>query len=575
MARSKALSASIAFAGLLSMLALANAQGDKPVLHERIPPDPAEDLAMKVAPSRQPGATSPHQLAATLGLVDPTAAPDPLRLPSPLESAYTTGSEYEEFQADRDTRRPEVSRYSEPFVPSTAPFKRLAAFDAVRDDYVLYVHDARLVPMSASVRPGPDEDLFFEDVVVDVAPRVRARIPSVGPGARIVRGRLGLGAESLGFFVAHDDADNWFVQATAVKHPGVARLVLQLSIPRAAFGGPFSDVGWLDLPRISRLPENVARDAAAVRAAIGVSRRMRPREAIAKLVEYHRGFVEGSARLPSRGNLYLDLALSKHGVCRHRAFSFLVTAQSLGIPTRMVMNEAHAWVEVNDGALWRRIDLGGAGRLADPIDPRERNAFRAPPDVLPWPDGTQSGDAMVTEARARGASSAAAGGDPNDNAVERGETPFGAGAPNDKPGTAGAPNDNPREAPFGDGTPNDQPGTTPNDQPGTTPNDQPGTTPARPPSNISLAFVEDVARRGFPLHVRGDVHADGQPCPRVAVELWLKPMQTQPSRFLGTLATGEGGSFAGGIVVPTLFPLGDYDVTARTMGDARCGPGTN
>ena len=566
MARIKALSASAAFAGLLAMLTLGRAQGDKPVLHEPIPPDPAEDMAMNVVAAKPPGAMASKELAATLGLIDPTAAPNPLKLPSPLESTYTTGSVYEEFQADRDTRRPEVSRYSEPFVPSTAPFKRLAAFDAVREDYVLYAHDARLVPMSGNVRPRADDDLFFEDVVVDVAPQVRARIPSVGPGARIVRGRLGLGAESLGFFVAHDGADNWFVQATGVKRAGVARLVLQVAIPRATFGGPFADVGWLDLPRIPRLPENVARDAAAVRAVIGVTRRMRPREAIARLVEYHRGFAEGSGRLPTRGNLYLDLALSTRGVCRHRAFSFLVTALSLGIPTRMVMNEAHAWVEVNDGALWRRIDLGGAGRLADPIDPHERSAYRAPPDVLPWPEGTQSGDAMVREARARGASSAAARGDPNDSSGE--PPPFGAGDPNDNAGEegpfgAGDPNDNAgEEGPFGDGTPNDKPGAA-------------TTTAARPPSNISLTFVDDVARRGFPLHVRGDVHADGQPCPRIAVELWLKPRQPQPLRFLGALATGEGGSFAGGIVVPTRFALGDYDVIARTMGDARCGTGAN
>jgi Transglutaminase-like superfamily len=555
MARINALWASIALAGLGSTLTLARAEGDKPILHERIAPDPAEDTAMNVAPNSgiDRAATSRAQSAgAGLGLIDPTAATDPLRPPSPLESAYTTGSEYDQFQADRDTRRPEVSRYTEPFAPSTAPFKRLAAFDAVRDDYVLSVRDARVVPMVVGGQPSPGEDIFFEDVVVDIAPEGRARIPSVGPGARIVRGRLGVGAENLGFFVSRDGADNWFVQATGVKRPQVARLVLQVAISRAAFGGPFADVGWADLPRIPRLPENVARDAGAVRAVIGVTRRMRPREAIAKLVEYHRGFSEGGGRLPSRGNLYLDLALSRQGVCRHRAFSFLVTAQSLGIPTRMVLNEAHAWVEVNDGALWRRIDLGGAGRLADPIDERESNAFRPPRDVLPWPDGAQSGDTMVADARARGTSSASAGKDNPDDG-----TPFGAGGPNDN---------SDEDTPFEAGSPNDKPGATPNDKVGTA---------ARPPSSIALMLVDDVARRGFPLHVRGEVHADAQACPRVAVELWLKPTQTQPLRYLGTLATDAGGSFAGGIVVPTRTPLGDYDVIARTMGDARCGVGAN
>jgi hypothetical protein len=42
---------------------------------------------------------------------------------------------------------------------------------------------------------------------------------------------------------------------------------------------------------------------------------------------------------------------------------------------------------------------------------------------------------------------------------------------------------------------------------------------------------------------------------------------------LGTLATGDDGAFAGGIVVPGSTPLGDYDVVARTPGDGRCGSG--
>ena len=39
---------------------------------------------------------------------------------------------------------------------------------------------------------------------------------------------------------------------------------------------------------------------ALVRAAVGVSRAMRPREAIAKLVEYFRGFSDSAERPPSR-----------------------------------------------------------------------------------------------------------------------------------------------------------------------------------------------------------------------------------------------------------------------------------
>ena len=86
---------------------------------------------------------------------------------------------------------------------------------------------------------------------------------------------------------------------------------------------------------------------------------------VAKLVAYFRSFVDSDEFPTDRDDVYLALALSKKGVCRHRAFAFLVTALGLGLPARMITNEAHAWVEVSDGSLWRRIDLGGAGRALD------------------------------------------------------------------------------------------------------------------------------------------------------------------------------------------------------------------
>ena len=154
----------------------------------------------------------------------------------------------------------------------------------------------------------------------------------------------------------HDGAENWFLQTSGVSGSLRARLVMELTVARAAFGGQMGDPAWSDLPLVSPLPDNVARDAVEVRAAIGVSRAQRPREAIARLVQYFRGFAEADESPRGRSSVYLDIALSKKGVCRHRAFAFLVTAQSLGIPTRLVENEAHAWVEVHDGVRWRRID---------------------------------------------------------------------------------------------------------------------------------------------------------------------------------------------------------------------------
>ncbi len=509
-----------------------------PVLHEPIPPDAREDLALRVSLEGD----LPAALQTPSGLV---SAPDPRQPPTAAGVAYGdvgSGS----FAPDRNTSRPSVSGYDEPFTPSTAPFKRLEAYDAVRPDYELTVRDNRRTPVLTNSGVGPEDEAFYADVVVDAVPDRDVRIPSVGPGARIVRARLGVGDQDIPFRVVRDAADNWFLQTPALPGGTRARLVMEIAIVRGAFGG-IADRAWGELPLVPPLPEDVARDAAQVRAAIGVSRRLSPRDAIAKLVQYFRGFVESEDPPQGRRSIYLDLALSKKGVCRHRAFAFLVTALSLGIPTRMVLNEAHAWVEVHDGILWRRIDLGGAGRMgATTAAISGRPVYRPPPDAFAWPQSAEGADDMLADARSRlGASGgAAAASDPSGSGtdgMDTGSAALSAAAGSTAEGASHAPPGSPRDD--------------------------------RPSSTVSLSVGNPDAHRGLPLHVRGEVRADGEPCVHVAVDVSLRDVKTAQIVRLGTVATGDDGTFADGIVIPAGVPVGDYDVVARSHGDARCADG--
>jgi transglutaminase-like putative cysteine protease len=511
-----------------------------PVLHEPIPPDAQEDLAMHVV-------LDGDLPAAIQTLSGAVSAPDPRAPTSSTDTAYgALDADRSTFLPDRDTKRPEIARYDEPFTPSTAPFKRLESYDAVRDDYTLYVRDERRFPVATGIAPGEGDEAFYADLVVDVAADRSVRIPSVGPGARIVHARLGVGAEALDFRVVHDGADNWTLQATGVRRLVRARLVMELAVARAAFGGQMGDPAWSDLPPVSPLPENVARDAAEVRAAVRVSRAQRPREAVARLVQYFRGFADSPESPRVRGSVYLDLALSKKGVCRHRAFAFLVTAQSLGIPTRLVLNEAHAWVEIDDGVRWRRIDLGGAGHMSIPSpDTAERAVYKPPPDAFAWPPNAEPGDEMVSDARARAATA-----DP--------------GAGGSPAGDAGGPENSTRP-----------PASTSSSGPAGTSASSLADHDDRPPSTLTLDLSESDVHRGLPLRLHGEVRAEGEPCAQVAVEVWLRDAGARSPRMLslGTLATGDDGRFSGGIVVPRSTPLGDYEVMARTPGGARCGAG--
>ncbi len=529
--RSLVLAAAI---GVLAVSAPASGDVRGAVLHEPIPADPREDLAMHVTLDGD----LPAALQTPSGLV---SAPDPRAVPSSTDPSYRARGESGVFTPDRDTERPQVSAYDDPFTPSTAPFKRLEAFDAVREDYQLYVRDTRMVQVPLGAPPGGDDEAFYADMVIDAAPGAYVRIPTVGPGARMVRARLGVGPDDVRFRVMRNGADEWFVENMETRRGPPARLVMEIAIPRVVFGGQMGNPSWSELPIVPPLPDNVARDAAQVRAAIGVSRAMRPRDAIAKLVQYFRGFVDSDEMPTGQGSIYLDLALSRKGVCRHRAFAFLVTAQSLGIPTRMVLNEAHAWVEVGDGGLWRRIDLGGAGRMQTPSGTSpERAVYRPPPDAFAWPQNASRGDDMVADARAAAQASAAANGS--------------------QPGGAST----------GDGGAGASPA------PSTTAGGSQGTQAEgddRPQPSITLAVDEVDPHRGLPLRVHGMVRADGEACAHVAVEIQLRDSKTRRTVPLGTLATGDTGAYAGAIVVPGSTPLGDYDVVARTPGDAHCGSG--
>src|SRR5580704_17709859 len=171
------------------------AASNEVVLHEPIPPDPAEDLALRVALSGD----LPAAIKTPGGVV---GAPDPLRPPTPWDATYGMAGTHDAFAPDTDTRRPDVSDYDDPFTPSTAPFKRLDAFDAVLSDYHVEVRDPRLVRLAAlqgGAPPSSEEDAFFADLVVDLPPEGSVRIPSVGPGARVVRARLGIGDSTVPF----------------------------------------------------------------------------------------------------------------------------------------------------------------------------------------------------------------------------------------------------------------------------------------------------------------------------------------------------------------------------------------
>lgn len=503
-----------------------------PVEHEYIKPDPAEDLRLSATTLN---GSMPAALETPSGVV---SAPDSQESPFAGETAYGGGSTPDSVDAtyriDRDTTRPEEVGYDDPFSPAITPFKRLYAFDAVDAELELVVADKALRPLSVGGDVEPGDDQFYADMAVDLTENTPVRIPSVGPGARVLAATVN---PTLHFSLFHDGADNWFIKAQTRKR---VRLTMQLAIPRAVFGSPFGDASWSLLSRfLPKLPGSVRTAARKVLDELGVSQGISPRAAVTTLVAHFRDFSPSSDLPKGHGAaLYQELALSRKGVCRHRAYAFTITALALGLPTRMIRNEAHAWVEVFDGRLWHRIDLGGAAGRLDMKRDNTRPVHSPPQDPYSWPKGAQSGLDMADHP---GSSSSAPG------------TLSSSGAPTPAASAGGAQESQPSPSTGDDAM---------------TPGDDP-----RPPAQLTLSLAERQVRRGEPLRVVGRVVADGDGCRHARVDVKLKTASGQVVQ-IGSLATDDAGRYSGSVVVPLArVDVGDYDVVVSTPGDARCGPG--
>ncbi len=526
-----------------------------PILHEPISEDAREDVALAVSLDGE----LPAAIQTRSGLVtapDPTKPEDAKRAPYAPSHGGPGATPDATFSPDRDTRKPDTLPYDEPFRPSTAPFKRLSAYDAVDDNFVLFVRNPRTV--AVPLRSGPvveaTEEAFYADLVIDLVPGRRSRIPTVGPGTRVVKARAGVGTEDVPVRIWRDGAENWFVEGDTMSR---ARLVMQLAAPRAAFGGTFGEPTWDQLPRVPSLPPRVARAHEVVIKALGLGRGLTPHENVNRMVAYFRSFADSAESPPPVHDIYTDLALSKKGVCRHRAFAFLITALGLGIPARMIANEAHAWVEVHDGQRFMRIDLGGAGNMLR--DPLSTNVpFEPPPDPFSWPLGATRGEDLGNKAR---------------EATAAGQS-----------GPGGAEHGGKRAASASSGGPPDLP---PSGSAGSVPRanasaEEPGMSKerlddARPGASVELRFKAASVARGGRLEASGEVRADGEPCARVPVELVVRDAGGRGpgghETSIGTLATDAQGRYEGGLVLPRGLPLGAYEIFARTAGDARCGKG--
>jgi hypothetical protein len=527
------------------------AQGQNGViLHEYIPPDAAEDLALGVL---TPSGKMPAAMRTSSGVV---SAPNTLRAegdalgPSDKGSSAgrvpTYGADHtstsERFRIDGATSDPGLLHYHEPFRPSIAPFKRMVVLDAVNDAFELVLRDSTQHKVELHDSPEAGYDEFYADLTLAGGQPVR--IPSVSSGMRVLAADL---EPDVPFQLRVDTADNWFFQAQSLI--GKGRLILRVAAPRVALSPEVVANSYSTLTAaLPVVPAIVSHAAEPILQRIGVSRVFSPTDALRTLVEYFRSFRPSTQHIDDATGreLYQQLALSRKGVCRHRAYAFVVTALALGIPARFVHNEAHAWVEVFDGKWWHRIDLGGAapGFSFDGEKP-EGPAYRMPSDNYEWPRDASPGDQL---------------------SLKPTSIPLAA------PMTASDPNSSAKSIASASGLPN-QPN--PGNQSQASEPDVAGPAPkesgpdGRPLPKLSFHLVGDsTVHRGDTLSIEGIAQSETGFCGMTRIDFTL--LRQGERQLLGSAATDDQGRFRVQVTLPLTAGIGPYELVATTGESAAC-----
>jgi len=307
--------------------------------------------------------------------------PDPAGPQNPSDLSYggsnldqTTGTSRNGFHSD-----PTCIAVFDPYLMHR---KRLEIYDRIDSNYNAEVYDNSLEKIYLSDNKLQNE---FTGIINLELSYQYIRIPSVAPNARIHSFTIYPNTE-LNFL--KDGADNYYVKSS--KTYGEAILTFTTSADSSYYTYEIPNTLTLDdvEEELITPPSSVISKANIVIEKLGLTGERNIKKIVDKLHNYFSGFTPGD--IPSADvepDDYLAMALYEHGCCYVRSFACFVTANSIGIPTRLVKNECHAFVEMyipTQG--WMELQLGGCGGYTS--NPNDYDPF----DKKPEPDDTDDDD---------------------------------------------------------------------------------------------------------------------------------------------------------------------------------------
>ena len=524
---------------------------DGSVLHEYVPDVQPDEAVLAISA----GAAEPDAIE-----YDGEALPAPERSQAEAEPPMTAtpgdgrlgelaGQRAPSFRPDRLTELEGSLEYTDTFNPSIAPFKRVTSLDAtlLADDGVtpvLGIHDPRRrpVPIEGAQAAPPDarpRDRFWGEVMLDFSHGDSVPLPSVSPESRMLSLRTEPATELA---IVRDGADNFFAVARSAPPAGNVFAAFLTDAPRNYFASelPHGPANAL-ASEVPPLDTSIRTRALRFASELGIHPRSDAAAALAALTAHFRAFQESSEPPPDTGDIYLDLARAKKGICRHRAYAFVVTAHALGIPARFVQNEAHSWVEVKLAHIgWMRIDLGGAAHGLTAHGAAERPQYQpAQPDPLPRP-------AVYEESYSLLGRNVSGVRKPGEAELQgRWVKPDATSGEVQAEGRAAFMSEPARGAPL-----------------------QQDDAAERAPLTVTLDQRHASVLRGRELHVRGRAaDAAGHGVSGLRIEVSLAADDRKERMLLGVGVTREQGVFEGDFGVPPDLAVGEYRLVVITPGD--------
>lgn len=543
----------VAAAGLAAAgLAIAQTAATRHKLHEDLP-SPSERPTPMIGGG---GSGNPAAFAAGDKVLPRPPTDKPSATPPKGEPVLGTSG----FAADRQTSMkpdgntgPDATlHYVSVFNPDVLPFKRMSALDGIADDYTLKIVHTVITDLAVGGTTDKTRDRFWGSVLIQLSPGTDVPLPSVAPDMRILSSEI---KPPIAVRFEKDGADNFYVRTDESSASGTYRLVF-LADADAGYFAPSLPLGGHYTPRMvatmAPLDLRPAVSPAIARAAkrtldrLNVDADMDLGIAFNRLVGFFRAF-QAKPMPSASGDIYRDLCDSQAGVCRHRAFAFMVTANALGIPTRFVENEAHAFIEVwFPERHWQRIDLGGAAPRMEVQGagnktlhrPRSDDPFEKPAEYkqnYTQLEGDIKGltQQQLTDKHKSLSQSPASG------TYDGNTTGSGAG-----PGPDRILPDQGLPVVTRD--------------------------PKKPSPVLIVTLADEHAFRGDRVHVEGRVSVAGKGLPDHTVDVFLSPAGRggAGSIALGRVATNLDGTFREDFVVPATMGLAAYDIWLSSPEDA-------